>query len=385
VRGRIAATSVGVSLAIHFAIGLQMAKRRMPPQPRPQDHTIEIALTLPPAARTPSLPTPSASTSPKPHRSPIASARPVRSTPQSHPTQETHVVETPAPAAPSSETSRPSSIDLFAPDALRGALSSGSAGTDARDPGGHLRRATDPPPAHDASSERETVAARVHETVGEIVGNERVASGRVSSHWRDVERKLVQSFHPPVGVVKQENVVKALAHQMLRSWLDGPPRVGPVPRGIDASIQNLPGTPEGFNQRSLPLEQALTVQSRWGDPATWLCVEVEITVDEDGRVTGSRVIHPSGRRLFDRHAMSAVEDAVRAAGPPVEHRTVVTRWLVEAALAVAPPTAIGLRFDETGHLNPGASGVRRYLDGVHPLQQRVQTHVALRSIDTGRD
>jgi TonB family protein len=293
-------------------------------------------------------------------------------------------VEPPAPAA-SSPTSAPPSIDLFAPEALRGAVSPGSAGADARDPGGHLRRATDPPPAHDASNERETVAARVHETVGEIVGRERVASGRVSSHWRDVERKLVQNFHPPVGVVKQENVVKALAHQMLRSWLDGPPHVGPVPRGTDASIQTLPGTPEGFNQRSLPLEQALAVQSRWGDPATWLRVEVEITIDEDGRITHSRIIHPSGRRLFDRHALSAVEDAVRVAGPPVERRTVVTRWLVEAALAVAPPTAVGLRFDETGRLNPGATGIRRYVDGVYPLQQRVQTRVALKSIDTGRD
>jgi hypothetical protein len=76
-----------------------------------------------------------------------------------------------------------------------------------------------------------------------------------------------------------------------------------------------------------------------------------------------------------------VEDAIRAGGAPEEHRTVVTRWLVEAALAVAPPTAVGFRFDETGHLNPGATGWRKYLGPTYPLQQTVQSHVSLIAIE----
>jgi len=90
------------------------------------------------------------------------------------------------------------------------------------DPGGHLRRATDPEAP--ASDERETVASRVHEMVADAAARERAASGRVAPQWRAIERKLAEGFHPPLAVVKQENVAKALAHQMLRSWLDGEPR-----------------------------------------------------------------------------------------------------------------------------------------------------------------
>jgi len=60
----------------------------------------------------------------------------------------------------------------------------------------------------------------------------------------------------------------------------------------------------------------------------------------------------------------------------------VTRWLVDAAVAVAPPTAIGLRCDETGHLNPGATGWRKYLAPTYPLQQSVRSHVSLVAVET---
>ena len=267
-----------------------------------------------------------------------------------------------------------SPVDLFDRNALSRAMA-----PLAVDPGGHLRRAGDP--ATDAPGERERVAARVHEMTADAVARERVSSGKVPPRWRDIERKLSQSFHPPLSVVKQENVVKALAHQILRSWLDGEPRVGPVPRGVDASVETLPGTPPGLNLRSLPSEQALAVQARWGAPASWLRVEVEVTIDEDGAILSTRVVHPSGRRSFDRTALAAVQEAVQAAGAPEERRVVVTRWLVEAAMAVAPPTAIGLRFDESGQLDPSAHGWRKYVAPTHPLQQTVQSHVSLIGIE----
>ena len=279
------------------------------------------------------------------------------------------------PPAPAPGPRRP--INLFASDALARAVSATPA-----DPGGHLRRATNPTPPSD---ERERVAARVHEMIGDAVGRERASSGHVAPRWREIERKLAQSFHPPLALVKQENVVKAFAHQVLRSWLDGEPHVGPVARGVDASVQTLPGTPEGLNLRSLPEEQALAMQAGWGRPASWLRVEVEVTLDEQGRILSAVVTRPSGRRRFNRSALAAVAEAIRAGGAPEEHRTVVTRWLVEAAVAVAPPTAIGFRFDETGHLDPGASGWRKYVGGTYPLQQSVQTHVSLVALLPGAE
>ncbi|HEX8954600.1 MAG TPA: energy transducer TonB, partial [Polyangia bacterium] len=249
------------------------------------------------------------------------------------------------------------------------------------DPGGHLRRATDAPAPSD---ERETVAGRVHGWIADAAARERAASGNLTPRWRDLERKLALEFHPPLAVVKVESAGKALVHQILRAWLDGPPRTGTVPRGVDASVETLPGTPPGLNLRSLPEEQALAVQARWGEPASWLRVEVEVTLDDEGNLRAARVTRPSGRRLFDRTALAAVEDAIRAGGAPDEHCTVVTRWVVEAAVAVAPPTSLGFGFDETGHLNPGASGLRKYLAPKYPLQQSVQSHVSLVAIEPQR-
>jgi TonB family protein len=349
-----------LSLALHGAIALRIARRHAVASAPIEDHTIEMAtFVAPPTGKSEAtLPQRRASIDRAPPRltstrSPEAVSRP----------------PTPEQASPPSHP-----IDLFADDALLRAVTPAPS-----DPGGHLRRATDP--AVPTVDERETVGARVHEMVADGVARERASSGNLAPRWREIERKLTQSFHPPLAVVKQENVVKAFAHQVLRSWLDGGPHVGTVSRGIDASVQTLPGTPEGLNVRSQPMEQALAVQARWGEAATWLRVEVEVTLDEDGRVTAARVTRPSGRRLFDRTALGAVEDAIRAGGAPEEHRTVVTRWLVEAAVAVAPPTAIGFRFDETGHLNPGATGWRKYLGPTYPLQQTVQSHVSLIAVE----
>jgi TonB family protein len=106
-----------------------------------------------------------------------------------------------------------------------------------------------------------------------------------------------------------------------------------------------------------------------------------VIIDEEGRIMSARVTQPSGRRLFDRTALAAVEDAIRAGGAPEERRTVATRWVVDAAVAVSPPTAIGFQFDETGHLNSGATGWRRYVAPTYPLQQSVRSHVALVAIE----
>lgn len=265
---------------------------------------------------------------------------------------------------------------LFSRAALERAMS-----TPARDPGGHLRRATDLPDRNAASVEHDTVERRVQEIIGGELASQRAASGNVAPRWRELERKLSQTFHPPVDVVKQENRAKAFAHQVLRSWLDGPPQAGPVARGADSSVQTPPGVAEGSNLRSLPMEQALAVQARWAEPATWLRVEIEVLVDDEGRVVHARVTRPSGRRAFDHLALEAVEEAIRAGRAPEEKRTMLTRWSVEAAVAVAPPTGVGFHFDESGSTTPGAKGIRKYVSGTYPFQQTVQSRVSLIAIE----
>ena len=379
-RDRVTTASVGVSIALHGAFVLVLARRGLI-WPRPRA-AISIDLLTTHSA------TPPPATSSLPATAPPSLATIVRRPPSRRGAQHPHPAP-PRESAPQvageagperggdgqgAPRALPGRADLFASEALAKAV---TAPTPQAVFGGHLRRATDPAPQDD---ERETVAERVHEMVSDLVARERVESGNLPPRWREVERRLAQSFHPPLATVKRENVARAFAHQVIRSWLDGPPRTGTVPRGVDSSVETLLGTPVGFNQRKLPEEQALATQARWGDPASWLRVVVEVTIDADGRILKSRIVVPSGRGAFDRVACREVEAAVRAGGPPDEHRTMTSRWSVEAAVAVAPPTAIGFRFDESGHLSPGATGIRKYLALTHPFQQSVRTHVSLLSI-----
>ncbi|MCU1283263.1 MAG: TonB family protein [bacterium] len=373
-RGRVATASVGLSLVLHGAVALYIALGRARPPPQVDNHAIEVTTRVAPDSRGPSR-----GTSPPTH-----DAAPLPAAPGRNPSPTAIVPDRRAvrrASAPqrldnAATPERARVIDLFATAAIARAV-----GALPIDPGGHLRRPTDSAAAAAESEARETVAARVRAMVSDGVARERAASGSLPPHWRDIERKLVQTFQPPLEVVKQESVVKTLAHQVLRAWTDGEPRVGTVGRGVDASVQTLPGTPEGLNIRSLPMEQALAIQARWGAPATSLSVEVEVTIDEEGRVTAARVTRPSGRRSFDRNALHAVEDAIRAGGAPDERRSVVTRWLVESSMAVAPPTSIGFRFDESGGLGPGATGWRKYIAPTYPTQQTVQSHVSLVAIE----
>lgn len=356
-----ATVSVGVSLTLHGVVVWRIAMQA-PTPPRPAERVpIEIETWVAPAPRTAPPATSATLAAAAPAR------RPARSSPRANADPEPEPQPASGAAGVTRPTAHPAPIDLFAPDVL----------------------ATVVGPPRARSAEEEQVAGRVRAMVDESLARDRAQSGSVAPHWRDIERKLVQEFHPSVGVVKQENRAFALAHQIVRAWLDGPPKTPSGPRGplvgaVDPSIDTLPGTPPGLNFKSLPEEQALAVQARWGEPAAWLRVEVEVTIDEEGHIRATRVTRPSGRRLFDRTALGAVEDAIRAGGPPVEHRAVTTRWLVEAAVAAAPPTSVGFRFDETGHLNPGARGVRKYLAPTYPMQQSVVSHVSLVAIEPER-
>lgn len=361
-----------------------MTLRRAPPAAPIDRRSIEITTYQTPARATaPARVTPPALATP---RALATFARTTRATPTSRapaaPSPPAETSAPPSPTPPPPPASRPPSsttVDLFSRDALGRAVAPSTAPAD---PGGHLRRAGDPPPP--ADDERERLTARTREWLDDAAARERAGSGHIAPRWRALERKLAQELRLPVDVVKQESKGKALAHQILRAWLDGPPQGGGVPRAVDPSNEIMLGTPPGFNIRDPPAQQALAVQARWAAPATSLTVEVEVTVDEDGHIVAARVTKPSGRRRFDRTALAAVEDAVRRGGAPDEHCTVVTRWTVEAAVAVQPPTSIGFRFDETGHLDPHATGWRRFLSPTLPLDEQVQSHVSLVAIEERR-
>ena len=95
-----------------------------------------------------------------------------------------------------------------------------------------------------------------------------------------------------------------------------------------------------------------------------------------------QVLRSCGHRQLDEQAVEAVRRAGSGRGPLSEPGPVVTRWRVEASVAVAPPTAIGFAFDETGHLEPGARGVKKYLGmGTYPLKETLEKRVALLSIE----
>jgi hypothetical protein len=127
----------------------------------------------------------------------------------------------------------------------------------------------------------------------------------------------------------------------------------------------------------LPQEQQQAMQAAMGRPASWLSTEVEAVIDGAGKIVSLRVVVPSGRRKYDRAVLEAVKQAIKDRGALDEPGPVVTRWAVDASVSVAPPTGVGFTFDESGRLQPGATGVRKYLRFNYPMQQTVKTRVKL--------
>jgi TonB family protein len=144
----------------------------------------------------------------------------------------------------------------------------------------------------------------------------------------------------------------------------------PASRSIDPSQQSFVGVPEGVNLRALPLEQQQAGGEAWDQPSAWLSVEIEVTTDESGEVHDARVVSPSGRRAFDRHALSAVREAV-ARG---RVKAALSRWLVEAAYRVSRPDKIAFTFDENALFDRRAPRP----SAKYPFKEEVLTRVSLR-------
>jgi TonB family protein len=229
---------------------------------------------------------------------------------------------------------------------------------------------------------------RVERWAQEAAAEARTRSGQVDHVWRVVERELAGGYHPPAEVVHEKPDRRgARVADRLRSWVQqlaaatvrGPPSTPNLPgshadhtpayRSIDPSQENFVGTPAGLNLRAGAFGQQQAAAAASDSPARWLSVEIEVTTDEDGSVREARVVVPSGRRAFDRHALAAVQEAVARGGT----RAAVSRWQVEAGYSIAHIDSVGLTFDENALFDRGAR-----LKGRYPLQENVETRVTLR-------
>jgi TonB family protein len=102
--------------------------------------------------------------------------------------------------------------------------------------------------------------------------------------------------------------------------------------------------------------------------------EIEVVLDGNGAVVSARVTRPSGRRRFDQEALAAVKRDIESHVPVDARQGVVTRWSVEAQVAVAGPLAAGFGFDE----------VTGKVKGVYPMKRETRTKVALLSVTPRR-
>jgi TonB family protein len=217
----------------------------------------------------------------------------------------------------------------------------------------------------------------------------RTRAGQVDHVWRQIERELVQSFKPPVDVVHDvpRRTVDRIGDH-LRSFVNQ--AAGVVARGeeglrhpvepgahdlafgvggsIDPGNQGFQGVPEGMNLRSMPLAQQQAVAVATTEPARWLEVEIEIDVDEAGKVTRARVAFPSGRRAFDRYALRLVQEQVAHGSPPSS----VSRWVCKAGYAVSRPDAIGLDMLKLFKRKTARDSI------LYPLKDRVDAQVSLK-------
>lgn len=289
----------------------------------------------------------------------------------------TRAASPPLRAAPSAEAAAPALTPPSAPaDLFPSALLQELATHGAR-----------PPSPAAGPGDRDTPAG----WLDDAAAGARTRSGQVDHVWRQIERELVQSFKPPIAAVHDDprrgidrfgNRLRSLFGQSaamvargdegLRHPVEpGSHAIGFGPGGsIDLSKQGFPGIPEGINLRAMPLAQQQASAAATNDPERWLTVEIEISVDGEGRVSGARVVVPSGRRAFDRYALAAVRNRVAGAAPP----STLSRWICRAGYAVSRIDSVQLKFDVMMLFD---KKMRDQLALQYAGKQRVETDVSL--------
>ncbi|MSP61478.1 MAG: energy transducer TonB [Myxococcales bacterium] len=358
------------SAALHVAAGVAVYFLK-PYQTFAPSTAIEVAVSVRAPERAPEVPAPAPAIEQPavPERAKRAPERsPERATERRDVPTDEQQVSPSVPAPPAlqpapSDDPTPRRIDLFAPKALAVALPSSGTLVVKRDWGGTTRRVGDGQPVpgtRDVAADREEAAVNVRRFFDQATGEERARSGRIPPRWREAERRMDTDFRPPRALVTDAGAGETFLKQVLAAR----PRGGDTRRGVDPSVE----------AANLPYAQALAATAATGAAASWVRAEIEVVIDESGRVVSARVLSPSGRRKFDQAALEAVRKAIDGHGALDEKTAVVTRWAVEASMAVAPPTSLGFGFDES-------SG---RVAGSYPMKKEVKTRVALLSVSPRR-
>jgi TonB family protein len=245
--------------------------------------------------------------------------------------------------------------------------------------GGTTRRDGDgrpPPSATDGERDNAEASARLQRWMRELGGEDDARAGRVDPGFRDLERQIDSRFRPRAEQVTDENRLQLLGRQLRNR-----PDSGPTPRGVDPSVAAELGT--------FVADQISASQRAFAEPGRWFAAEIELLLDADGRIVDATLVVPSGRAALDRLALEAVRRAASARPPRDPRGPTRSRWSVEAAVAVTPPTAnpivdpvsgqvqgavaslFSLRFDES----TGKVGVD------YAFRKEVRTHVRLLSVE----
>lgn len=276
------------------------------------------------------------------------------------------------PAEPPAPPS-PGTVQLF-PETVLGRLT-----TTPHSFGGTTRREGDgrpPPGAPDGAREAAEVSGRVGRLLREAGGEGDTVAGRVDPAWRDLERQIDAHFHPRAEQITSDNAATLMIRQ-----LGNPPTGGQTPRGIDPS--RAAGIAEFRADQIAACERAAR------EPAQWKNVEIEVIVDAAGNLESIKVLLPSGRAELDRHALDAVRRAAGVRPTRDPHGRTRSRWSVEAAVAVTPPTVNPIVDPTSGKVTgaalPGLSFTFDESLGKigfdYPFKKEVRTRVRLLSVE----
>jgi TonB family protein len=137
------------------------------------------------------------------------------------------------------------------------------------------------------------------------------------------------------------------------------------------------GVPDGLNLRTMPFEQQQASIAASEQPC-WLEVDVELTLAANGTVVAATVVRPSGRRSFDRYALSEVRRVAALRPTPLPRAALVT-YRLRASYVAKIPRAFSFRFDETGTGNPRARGASRFVLVDNPVEE-IRSEVVLLAI-----
>lgn len=245
--------------------------------------------------------------------------------------------------------------------------------------GGTTRRLGDgrpPPGAPDGERDAAEASARVGSFLREAGGADDARAGRVAPAWRDLERQIDAHFHPRAEQVTTENVGQLLVRQ-----LGNPPVGGSTPRGIDPSRAAQPA--------ELRADQIAACQRAAAEPGAWRTVTIELLVAADGTIESASVILPSGRAELDRHALDAVRRAASVRPTRDPRGPTRSRWSVEAAVAVTPPTVNPIVDPVSGKvIGAGLPALSFTFDESlgkigfdYPFRKQVRTRVRLLSVE----